>query len=153
MRVIDVDRTADAVKKNPGLLFGIKVRMHFNAVARWNAHDAMRAARAAADQSGSLLMVHVSGTPIPLPEVLEYLGPGDIATHAFNGNPESMLDGAGKVRPEVRARRPAGRGYGRGPCRRTLRRRSRQSGPGAGASPRHNQQPTFTITHQGAPFT
>ena len=103
MRVIDVDRTADAVKKNPGFLFGIKVRMHFNAVARWDAHDAMKAARAAADQSGSLLMVHVSGTPIPLPEVLEYLGPGDIATHAFNGNPESMVDANGKVRPEVRA--------------------------------------------------
>ena len=48
-------------------------------------------------------MVHVSGTPIPLPEVLEHLGPGDICTHAFNGNPESILDGRGKVRPEVRA--------------------------------------------------
>ena len=103
MRVIDVDRTADAVKKNPGFLFGVKVRMHFNAVARWDAHDAMKAARAAADQSRSRLMVHVSGTPIPLPEVLEYLGPGDIATHAFNGNPESMVDANGKVRPEVRA--------------------------------------------------
>ena len=103
MRVIDVDRTAEAIKKNPGFLFGIKVRMHFNAVARWDAHDAMKAARAAADQSRSRLMVHVSGTPIPLPEVLEYLGPGDIATHAFNGNPESMVDANGKVRPEVRA--------------------------------------------------
>ena len=103
MRVIDVYQTAEAIKQNPGFLFGVKVRMHFNAVARWNAHDAMKAAREAADKSGSLLMVHVSGTPIPLPEVLEYLGPSDIATHAFNGNPEGMLDGAGKLRPEVRA--------------------------------------------------
>ena len=103
MRVIDVDQTADAIKNNPGFCFGVKVRMHINAVAHWNAHPAMKAARAAADQSGSRLMVHVSGTPIPLPEVLEYLGPGDISTHAFNGNPESILDGRGKVRPEVRA--------------------------------------------------
>ena len=103
MRVIDIDQTADAIKNNPGFCFGVKVRMHFNAVAHWNAHTAMKAARAAADQSGSRLMVHVSGTPIPLPEVLEYLGPGDISTHAFNGNPESILDGRGKVRPEVRA--------------------------------------------------
>ena len=103
MRVIDIDQTADAIKNNPGFCFGVKVRMHFNAVAYWNAHTAMKAARAAADRSGSRLMVHVSGTPIPLPEVLEYLGPGDISTHAFNGNPESMLDGRGKVRPEVRA--------------------------------------------------
>ena len=35
--------------------------------------------------------------------MLEYLGPGDISTHAFNGNPESILDGQGKLRPEVRA--------------------------------------------------
>lgn len=103
MRIIDVDQTADAIKDNPGFCFGVKVRMHVNAVAYWNAHQAMKSARAAADQSGTKLMVHVSGTPIPLPEVLEYLGPGDISTHAFNGNPESMLDGRGKLRPEVRA--------------------------------------------------
>ena len=103
MRVIDVDQTADAIKNNPGFCFGVKVRMHVNAVAYWNAHAAMKAARAVADQSGTRLMVHVSGTPIPLPEVLEYLGPGDISTHAFNGNPESILDGRGKVRPEARA--------------------------------------------------
>lgn len=103
MRIIDVDQTADAIKSNPGFCFGVKVRMHVNAVAYWNAHTAMKAARAAADQSGTKLMVHVSGTPIPLPEVLDYLGPGDISTHAFNGNPESILDGRGKLRPEVRA--------------------------------------------------
>ncbi len=108
MRIIDVDQTADAVKNNPGFCFGVKVRMHFNAVAYWNAPAAMQAARAAADQSGSRLMVHVSGTPIPLPQVLDYLGPGDICTHAFNGNPESILDGRGEIRPEVRA--AAGRG-------------------------------------------
>ncbi|MCI0787478.1 MAG: amidohydrolase family protein [Chloroflexi bacterium] len=103
MRVIDVDQTADAIKDNPGFCFGVKVRMHYNAVARWNAPEAMKQARAAADQSGSRLMVHVSGTPIPLPQVLEYLGPGDIVTHAFNGDHESILDRNGKVRPEVRA--------------------------------------------------
>ena len=103
MRIIDVDQTVDAIKSNPGFFFGVKVRMHVNAVAYWDAHTAMKAARAAADQSGTKLMVHVSGTPIPLPEVLDYLGPGDISTHAFNGNPESILDGRGKLRPEVRA--------------------------------------------------
>ncbi|PKB63727.1 MAG: hypothetical protein BZY80_05625 [SAR202 cluster bacterium Io17-Chloro-G2] len=102
MAVIDADQTADHVKANPGFLFGVKVRMHHNAVAPWNAHEAMKKTRAAVDQSGSRLMVHVSGTPIPLPEVLEYLGPGDICTHAFNGNPESILTPQGKLRPEVR---------------------------------------------------
>ncbi len=103
MRMIDIDRTSDAIKENPGFCFGVKVRMHINAVAAWNAHEAMRAARAVADQSGSKLMVHVSGTPIPLPDILEFLGSGDICTHAFNGNPENMLDRNDKIRPEVRA--------------------------------------------------
>ena len=103
LKVIDVDRTADHIKQNPGFCFGVKVRMHMNAVAYWDAHEAMRLARAVADQSGSRLMVHVSGTPIPLPDILEFLGQGDISTHAFNGNPENILDRNLKVRPEVLA--------------------------------------------------
>ena len=103
MRIIDVDETVKAIKANSGFVFGVKVRMHWDAVARWNAHEAMAKAREAATEAGVKLMVHVSGTPIPLPDVLEHLGPGDISTHAFNGNPEGILDGAGKIRPEVRA--------------------------------------------------
>ncbi len=103
MRVIDVDETAEHIRQNKGFCFGVKVRMHVNAVAYWNAHEAMTKAREVADKSGSRLMVHVSGTPIPLPDVLEFLGPGDISTHAFNGHPENMLDRNLKIRPEVRA--------------------------------------------------
>ena len=103
MRIINVQQTVQAIKDNPNLLFGVKVRMHYDAVARWNAHEAMAKAKEAATKAGVRLMVHVSGTPIPLPDVLEHLGPGDISTHAFNGLPENMLDSAGKVRSEVRA--------------------------------------------------
>ncbi|MCY3692831.1 MAG: amidohydrolase family protein [Chloroflexota bacterium] len=103
MRVIDVGQTAQAIKDNPGFIFGVKVRMHYDAVARWNAHEAMAKAKEAATEAGVRLMVHVSGTPIPLPDVLEHLGPGDISTHAFNGLPENILDNAGTIRPEVRA--------------------------------------------------
>ena len=103
MRIIDVEQTVQAIKDNPNLLFGVKVRMHYDAVARWNAHEAMAKAKEAASEAGVRLMVHVSGTPIPLPDVLEHLGPGDISTHAFNGLPENILDNSGKIRPEVRA--------------------------------------------------
>ena len=96
MRIIDVDETVQAIKANPGFLFGVKVRMHYDAVARWNAHEAMAKAKEAATEAGVRLMVHVSGTPIPLPDVLEHLGPGDISTHAFNGLPENILDNKGR---------------------------------------------------------
>ena len=103
MRLIDVDRTSDTIKENPGFLIGVKVRMHADAVSHWDAHNALRSAREAADKAGVKLMVHISGTPIPLPDILEHLGPGDIATHVFNGNPEGILDSNGNVRPEVKA--------------------------------------------------
>lgn len=48
-------------------------------------------------------MVHVSDTPISLPEILDHLRAGDIATHAFNGNAERVIGADGRVRPEVRA--------------------------------------------------
>ena len=108
MRIIDVDRTAQTIKENRGKLLGVKVRMHMDAVAYWNAPTAMKLAREAADQSGGLLMVHVSGTPIPLPQILDHLKPGDISTHAFNGNPESILDNSGKIRKEVQEARDRG---------------------------------------------
>ena len=107
-RFIAPDETAQTVRDNPDILLGVKVRMHFAAVPKVIANTALLAARQAADRSGSRLMVHVSGTPIPLPEILEVLGPGDIATHILNGNPEHILDAHGKVRPEVWAARDRG---------------------------------------------
>jgi dihydroorotase len=107
-RFIAPEETAQTVRDNRDILLGVKVRMHFAAVPKVIAKTALLAARQAADQSGSRLMVHLSGTPIPLPEILEVLGPGDIATHILNSNPEHILDAQGKVRPEVWAARDRG---------------------------------------------
>ena len=103
MRLVDVDRTADTIKENPGFLLGVKVLMWVDSMPHWEAPNALRQAREAADKAGVKLMVHVSETPIPLPQILELLGPGDIATHIFNGYPEGILDKNGMVRPEVKA--------------------------------------------------
>ncbi len=103
MRMADSDRTADAIKENPGFVLGVKVRMHHQAVSQSDAHEALRRARDAADKAKVKLMVHISATPIPLPDILDLLGPGDIATHIFNGNPEGILDDNKKIRPEVKA--------------------------------------------------
>jgi dihydroorotase len=107
-RFIAPEETAQTIADNRDVLLGVKVRMHFAAVPKAIAHTALMAARQAADQSKSLLMVHVSGTPIPLPQILDVLGPGDIATHILNGYPEHILDAQGKVRPEVWAARDRG---------------------------------------------
>ena len=103
IRFADPDRTADTIRENPGFLMGVKVRMFVNSVSHWEAREALKRSREAADKAGVTLMVHVSGTPIPLPEILDVLGPGDIATHIFNGNPEGILDRNDVIRPEVEA--------------------------------------------------
>ena len=108
LRLIDVDATAGEIRANPGFLLGVKVRMERNAVSHWDAREALALARKAADDSNSLLMVHVSGTPIPLPEILDVLGEGDVMTHAFNPHTEGILDGRGALRPEVLAARERG---------------------------------------------
>ena len=97
----DPDRTADAIKENPGYLVGVKIRMAHDAVSYWEAETALKRAREAADKAGVTLMVHVAGTPIPLPGILELLGPQDISTHAFNGSHENILDANRTLRPEV----------------------------------------------------
>jgi dihydroorotase len=101
-----VDEAVRAVSENRGLVLGIKVRIAHGATGHGdqaNAREALRRARSAADQARVRLMVHVSDTPIPLPEILDQLRAGDIATHVFNGNAERVLGADGSVRPEVRA--------------------------------------------------
>jgi len=106
MRFAEVEEAARAAKENAGLVIGVKVRIANGATGTGdtaNAREALRRARQAADLAGGRLMVHVSDTPIPLPEILDHLRSGDIATHAFNGNAERIIGADGRVRPEVRA--------------------------------------------------
>ncbi len=106
-----VEEAARAVTENRALVLGIKVRIAHGATGpgnQANAREALRRARQAADMAGVRLMVHVSDTPIPLPEILDHLREGDIATHIFNGNAEQVLGPDGRVRGEVRRARERG---------------------------------------------
>jgi dihydroorotase len=111
IRFAQVDEAARAAADNSGLVLGIKVRIAHGATGRGdqaNAREALRRARQAADLAGVRLMVHVSDTPIPLPEILDQLRSGDIATHIFNGNAEQAVGPDGRARPEVRAAKERG---------------------------------------------
>lgn len=100
-RFAQEERTRDAFRRFPELL-GIKIRIQHMATGEANALPALEMARRIADEAGTRLMVHVSGSPIPLETILERLKPGDIATHIFNGYAHGILDARGRVRPEVR---------------------------------------------------
>lgn len=100
-RFAQEERTRDAFRRFPELL-GLKVRIQRAATGAANALPALDMARHICDEAGTRLMVHISGTPIPLAAILERLRPGDIATHIFNGHEHGILDGAGQVLPAVR---------------------------------------------------
>ena len=102
MRSIDPDRTAEAIMENAGFLVGVKVRISVDAVASWNAQEALVKSREAADKAGVGLMVHIAGTPLPLSDILDVLKPGDVVTHVYNGREGGILDRDGRVKPEVR---------------------------------------------------
>jgi dihydroorotase len=111
IKFAQVEEAARAVAENRALVLGIKVRIAHGGTGRGdqgNAREALRRARQAADLAGVRLMVHVSDTPIPLPEILDHLREGDIATHIFNGNAEQVLGANGLVRGEVRAAKERG---------------------------------------------
>lgn len=106
IRFAQVEEAVRVIGENPGLILGVKVRIANGGTGpgdQANAREALRRARRAADLAGVRLMVHVSDTPIPLPEILAELRAGDIATHIFNGNAEQVLGADGRVRPEARA--------------------------------------------------
>jgi len=106
IRFAQVEEAVRVIGENRDLILGVKVRIAHGGTGKGdqaNAREALRRARQAADQARVGLMVHVSDTPIPLPEIFERLRPGDIATHIFNGNAERVLGPDGRVRPEVRA--------------------------------------------------
>jgi dihydroorotase len=103
-----IDQAIQCIDDNRGDVLGIKVRIDHRATGEANALPALEMAREVADATRSKMMVHVSGTPIPLVRIFDFMRPGDIATHILNGHAHNILDGNGRIRPEVREARERG---------------------------------------------
>ena len=54
------------------------------------------------------VMIHMGQTVSPLPKLIALLKPGDIVTHMFAPPPNSIIDDAGHILPEVMAARRRG---------------------------------------------
>ena len=102
-RYADVPGVLDAIRRHPGVAVGVKIRAGRHIIGEgdvgWaNFRDAVRAAR----ESGTWLMVHIGESPMPIPDMLEHLEPGDCITHCFKGGSERILDPAGRLFDAVR---------------------------------------------------
>ena len=91
-RYADVEGVLRTIEEQPKAV-GVKIRAGKHIIGEgeqgWaNFRDAVSAAR----QSNTWLMVHIGESPMPVPEMLEHMQPGDCITHCFKGGNERILD-------------------------------------------------------------
>lgn len=90
------------IEQNRDVILGVKIRLTRN-IAGDHDLQALGLAREAADSVKLPLMVHIGGSFSPLPKILAMLKGGDVITHSFRGGDGGILDGNGRILPEVRA--------------------------------------------------
>src|SRR5256885_31577 len=94
-RVID---PAAAIERHRDMIIGVKARLSFN-VAGPSDLDALKRAQ---EVAGDLpVMIHIGQTVSSMPKILALLKRGDVVTHMYAPEPNSILDGNGRLFPEV----------------------------------------------------
>ena len=102
---LDPEGVIQTIEEHRGLAHGVKIRLVGPGVVELG-DRAVREARRAARESGTLLMVHVGDTeglldPAVTRQSLDLLEPGDIVTHFFTAHRANLLDPGNRAWPEV----------------------------------------------------
>jgi dihydroorotase len=103
----DVGAARAAIERHRDTIVGVKARLSFN-VAGSNDLEAIRRCQAVTIPFNMPVMVHVGQNVSPMPKILELLKPGDVVTHLYAPEPNSILDANGRLFPEVQAARRRG---------------------------------------------
>jgi dihydroorotase len=103
----DLAAAKEAIGRNRETIVGIKARLSRD-VAGSNDFEVLRRAQEVASAFRLPVMIHMGQTVSPLPKLLALLKPGDIVTHMFAPPPNSIIDDAGHILPEVTAARRRG---------------------------------------------
>jgi dihydroorotase len=103
----DVGAAREAISRNREMIAGVKARLSRD-VAGPNDFEVLRRAQEVASSFHLPVMIHMGQTLSPLPKLLALLKPGDIVTHMFAPPPNSIIDDAGHILPEVTAARHRG---------------------------------------------
>ena len=103
----DVAAAREAIMRNRAMIAGVKARLSRD-VAGENDFEVLRRAQEVASAFQIPVMIHMGQTVSPLPRLLSLLKPGDIVTHMFAPPPNSIIDDAGHILPEVMAARRRG---------------------------------------------
>ena len=112
-RLIDEDKITNAVEANRDIIVGIKVMATGGALGSQGLRPLERA-RKLGDALKLPLLVHIGESwtkdtaPVHVGDVLKYLRAGDIVTHMFTVHPGGLLDGNGRLWPQVRDAKDSG---------------------------------------------
>jgi dihydroorotase len=105
-RLIDEAKIEQAVEANRDIIVGIKIMATGGALGAQGLKPLERA-RKLGDALKLPLLVHIGeswtkdAAPVHVGDVLKYLRAGDIVTHMFTVHPGGLLDGNGKLWPQV----------------------------------------------------
>ncbi|MCC6395348.1 MAG: amidohydrolase/deacetylase family metallohydrolase [Bryobacterales bacterium] len=102
-----IEPTGKTVEKNRDILLGVKFQVGSNMNGRYSL-EMLKAARELCDRFQLPLMAHISFAPPSTAEVMALMKKGDVVTHCYNGHSLSIVDEAGKVKPEAREARERG---------------------------------------------
>ncbi len=86
----DPEGCARTIAENPDLAIGVKLRYGPGLVWEYTTEPVKMARRTAAT-AGVPLMIHITDSPIPLPEILAEMAPGDIVTHCYHGRANGIM--------------------------------------------------------------
>jgi dihydroorotase len=98
MQRADVALARAAIERHRDTIIGVKARLSFNVVGPTDLDALKRAQEVAGDLP---VMIHIGQTVSSMPKILALLKRGDIVTHMYAPEPNSILDGNGRLFPEV----------------------------------------------------
>jgi dihydroorotase len=94
----DVALAKAAIERHRDIVIGVKARLSFN-VAGPADLDALKRAQ---EVAGKLpVMIHIGQSVSSMSKIVALLKPGDVVTHMYAPEPNSILDGNGRVLPEM----------------------------------------------------
>jgi dihydroorotase len=86
----DPEGCARTIEENPDLAIGVKLRYGPGLVWEYTTAP-VKLARKTAAVAGVPLMIHITDSPIPLPDILAEMIPGDIITHCYHGRAHGIM--------------------------------------------------------------
>src|SRR5579864_1477148 len=86
----DPEGCARTIAENPDIAIGVKLRYGPGLVWEYTT-EPVKLARMTAAMAGVPLMIHITDSPIPLPDILAEMIPGDIITHCYHGRAHGIM--------------------------------------------------------------